>query len=162
MPDNNWKKNLSKARYVMDALLLVGFVLVCIPQTTGIAFHEWASLLFIIPLVTHILLHWDWIKTLPQNFKSQLNAKSRFNAIWDFIFYLAMLMVTISGFLVSAVMFPQLNIPLEITPFWSEIHHTLSNLLLPMLGVHLALHWDWIKAMTKKMFKRQSASKAHL
>lgn len=162
MPDNNWKKNLSKARYVMDALLLVGFVLVCIPQTTGVAIHEWGSLLFIIPLVIHILLHWDWIKTLPQNFARQLNAKSRFNAIWDFIFYLAMLMVTISGFLVSVVMFPQLNIPHEITPFWSEIHHTLSNLLLPILGIHLALHWDWITAMTKKMSKRQSASKAHL
>jgi hypothetical protein len=155
MPDNNWKKNLSKARYVMDALLLVGFVLVCVPQTTGLAIHEWGSLLFIIPLVIHILLHWDWIKTLPQNFARRLNTKSRFNAIWDFIFYLAMLMVTISGFLISVVMFPQLNIPLEITPFWSEIHHDLSNLLLPMLGIHLALHWDWITAMTKKMFKRQ-------
>jgi cytochrome b561 len=158
MPKKSWVQNLGKARYIMDVVLLVGFVLVCIPQTTGIPIHEWASVIFLVPLVIHILLHWDWIQTLPKQLKKHFRSMSTFNAIWDFLFYLAMLMVTLSGFLISESMFPFLGIPLEITPFWQSIHNGLGNLLMPMLGIHLALHWSWIKGMTKKMLGSRRAS----
>ena len=153
----SWKDDLGKTRYVMDVWLLIGFVLVCVPQTTGIPIHEWISLVFIVPLVIHILLHWEWIKSVPSKFFARFSGESKFNAVWDVIFYLAMVMVTLSGFLVSEAMLPQLGIPLVIQPFWSEIHHSLGNMLMPMLGIHLALHWTWIKNMTKKL--RQSNSK---
>ncbi|PMG40937.1 cytochrome b/b6 domain-containing protein [Shewanella sp. 10N.286.52.B9] len=155
-----WKDDLGKTLYVMDALLLIGFILVCAPKATGVLLHEWLSLLFIVPLVIHLLLHWDWLKALPKKFVSQLSGEARFNAVWDFIFYLAMLMVILSGFLVSEVMLPQLGIHFDILPVWSKIHHDLGNLLMPMLGIHLAMHWKWIKGMSKKFFKKQTAKKA--
>ncbi|WOT04154.1 cytochrome b/b6 domain-containing protein [Shewanella youngdeokensis] len=160
MKNKTWKDDLVKTRYVMDLWLLVGFILVCAPRATGIFLHEWLSLLFIAPLVIHLLLHWDWVKTLPQKFIKQFSGEARFNAVWDLIFYCAMLMVILSGFLVSEVIFPQLGIPLDILPFWSTIHHNLGNLLMPMLGIHLALHWKWIKSMTKNMFKKTTVKGA--
>ncbi|WP_227006611.1 cytochrome b/b6 domain-containing protein [Shewanella donghaensis] len=161
MKIKTWKDNLVKTRYVMNAWLLIGFVLVCAPKATGIALHEWLSLVFIVPLVIHLLLHWDWLKALPKKFIKQLSGESRFNAIWDLIFYLAMLMVILSGFLVSEVIFPQLGIPLDIEPFWSMTHHNLGNMLMPMLGIHLAMHWKWIKSMTKKIFKKTNTTKVY-
>lgn len=145
----------------MDVILLVGFVYVCIPQTTGIALHEWASVIFIIPLVIHILLHWDWIKTLPKRIKNHFLSANTFNAFWDLLFYVAMLMVTLSGFLISESMLPFLGIPIDITPFWQSIHNGLGNLLMPMLGIHLALHWSWIKGMTKKMLASRGAKQSN-
>ncbi|RKF20464.1 DUF4405 domain-containing protein [Alginatibacterium sediminis] len=143
----------------MDAWLLIGFILVCAPNTTGIVLHEWLSLVFIVPLIIHMLLHWDWMKTLPNKFIHNFSSKSRFNAIWDVFFFVAMMMVILSGFLVSVAMFPQLGIPLEVKPFWSEIHHSIGNILLPILGIHLALHWQWIKSMTQKMMAKANQRK---
>ncbi|MCL1065824.1 cytochrome b/b6 domain-containing protein [Shewanella olleyana] len=156
LQNKSWKDDLSKTRFVMNLWLLVGFVLVCAPRATGIALHEWLSVVFIVPLVIHLLLHWDWLKALPKKFVGKLSGESRFNAIWDALFYLAMLMVILSGFLVSEVIFPLLGIPLEILPVWSKIHHDLGNLLMPMLGIHLAMHWPWIKSMTKRMLTKKT------
>ncbi len=153
----SWKDDLGKTRYVMDVWLLIGFVLVCAPKATGITLHEWLSFVFIAPLVIHLLLHWEWMVTLPKKFMSNFSGQSKFNAIWDVLFYLAMVMVTLSGFLISRAMLPQLGMSIEATRFWSEIHHSLGNILMPMLGIHLAMHWKWIKSMTNKMRKSKEA-----
>ena len=56
----SWKDNVQKTRFVMDILLLVSFLIVLAPQSTGIVLHEWLSLVFFVPFVIHILLHWQW------------------------------------------------------------------------------------------------------
>ncbi|MFA0088021.1 DUF4405 domain-containing protein [Vibrio sp. 10N.261.51.F12] len=156
MQTRTWKDSLVKTQYVMDILLLVSFIFVCIPKATGVAAHEWLSLLFIIPLIIHLLLHWDWMVSLPKNFIHKQSAKDRFNAVWDALFYLVMLMATLSGFLASEALLPQLNMPVEILPVWSKLHHDLGNLVMPMLGIHLALHWQWIKGVTSKMRQKHN------
>lgn len=35
-------------------------------------------------------------------------------------------------------------------PFWTELHHQSSNLLIPMIGVLLALHAEWIAAAVRR------------
>lgn len=147
----SWTQSMGKTRYVMNLWLILGFVGVCAPHATGIAVHEWLSVVFIAGLIIHILLHWDWLKYTPKKFFSGLSGETRFNLVWDFLFYLAMVMVSLSGFLVSEALFPQLGIELDIQPFWSKTHHLVGNLLMPMLGIHLALHWPWIKSMTKRI-----------
>ena len=42
----SWKDNVQKTRFVMDILLLVSFLIVLAPQSTGIVLHEWLSLVF--------------------------------------------------------------------------------------------------------------------
>ncbi|MCF2949457.1 DUF4405 domain-containing protein [Paraglaciecola aquimarina] len=62
-----------------------------------------------------------------------------------------MLVVFVSGFLVSVALFPTLGIELHIQDFWSKIHHDSATLIMPMIGIHLALHWSWIVKLTKGM-----------
>ena len=50
----SWKDNVQKTRFVMDILLLVSFLIVLAPQSTGIVLHEWLSLVFFVPFVIHI------------------------------------------------------------------------------------------------------------
>lgn len=150
---SGWQYSMIKTRWVWDVILLVSFVIVSIPQSTGLAIHEWASVVFIVPFVIHLILHWDWMKNLPATFVQKLKASDRFNIIWDAALYFMMIFVTFSGFLASEVIFVQLGIDLEVLPFWQKLHHDSSNWILPMLGIHLALHWDWIKKATKKMRK---------
>ncbi len=159
MPKSTWKNDFLKMRYMMDIWLLVGFILVCVPKFTGVALHEWLSFLFLIPFMIHLLLHWDWIKNFPKLLINNLKGQARFNALWDLVLYLTMMIVILSGIIVSEVVLPWLGVGLPISPFWYMIHDTSSNLLIPMLGVHLALHWDWIKKMTAKMNNKATSVK---
>lgn len=144
-------QNLQKTRYVMDTLLLVSFMIVSAPQATGVPGHEWLSLLLIVPFAVHLLLHWDWIKQSAKRFSKKITAKERFSLVWNYLLYLMMLLATVSGFLVSVALLPTLNIELHIQDFWSKIHHDSATLIMPMIGVHLALHWSWIVNLTKRM-----------
>ncbi|WP_289107868.1 DUF4405 domain-containing protein [uncultured Pseudoalteromonas sp.] len=153
---SDWKQNLQKFRYVMDTLLLISFMLVSAPQATGIPLHEWFSLFFIIPFVIHLLLHWDWVTRSFGRLFANISARERFNIVWDYLLYLMMLLVFVSGFLVSVALLPALNISLNIQDFWSKIHHDSATFIMPMLGVHLALNFSWIVKLTKRMFAKEA------
>lgn len=148
---SDWKQNLHKTRYVMDVLLLTSFMLVSAPQATGVPVHEWLSVLFVVPFAVHFLLHWDWIKQSAKRFTQHISAKERFSLVWNYLLYVMMLLATVSGFLVSVALLPTLNIELHIQDFWSKIHHDSATLIMPIIGVHLALHWRWIVNLTKRM-----------
>lgn len=153
---SDWKQNLQKFRYVMDTLLLISFMLVSAPQATGIPLHEWFSLFFIIPFVIHLLLHWDWVTHSFGRLFANITARERFNIVWDYLLYIMMLLVFVSGFLVSVALLPALNISLNIQDFWSKIHHDSATFIMPMLGVHLALNFSWIVKLTKRMFAKEA------
>ena len=153
---SDWKQNLQKFRYVMDTLLLISFMLVSAPQATGIPLHEWFSLFFIIPFVIHLLLHWDWVTRSFGRLFANITARERFNIVWDYLLYLMMLLVFVSGFLVSVALLPALKISLNIQDFWSKIHHDSATFIMPMLGVHLALNFSWIVKLTKRMFAKEA------
>lgn len=148
---SDWKQSLQKTRYVMDLIFLISFMIVSAPQSTGILLHEWLSVAFFIPFMIHLLLHWDWIKQGFKRLFSNIPAKERFNTIWNYLLYVMMLFVITSGFLVSEVLLPDLKITFQIQDFWSKIHHDSATLIMPMLGIHLALHWSWIVKLTNKM-----------
>lgn len=148
---SDWKQHLQKTRYVMDVIFLVSFMIVSAPQSTGIPIHEWLSLFFIIPFIIHLLLHWDWIKRSLARFSSNISGREKFNIVWSYLLYLIMLLVFVSGFLVSVALLPVLNIDIHIQDFWSKLHHDSATFIMPMLGIHLALHWDWIVKFTKRM-----------
>ena len=153
---SDWKQNLQKTRYVMDVLLLVSFMIVSAPQATGLPLHEWLSLLFIVPFAIHLLLHWDWITHSFTRLFSKLSAKERFNTVWNYLLYLMMLLATVSGFLVSVALLPTLQIDIKIQDFWSKVHHDSATLIMPMIGIHLALHWNWMVQLTKRMVSKKA------
>ncbi|MCL1046405.1 cytochrome b/b6 domain-containing protein [Shewanella electrodiphila] len=155
---SDWKQNLQKTRYVMDVFFLIGFMIVSAPQATGVPLHEWFSVVLIVPFVIHLLLHWDWAKASFKRLCSKVTMKERFNIVWSYLIYLMMLLVFVSGFLVSEAIFPFLDISLEIQAFWSKLHHDSATFIMPMLGVHLALHWSWMVKFTKRMMTKEKAA----
>lgn len=150
---SDWKQHLQKTRYVMDVIFLISFMVVSAPQSTGTPVHEWISLLFIIPFVIHLLLHWDWIKRSLARFSSNVSGREKFNIALSYLLYLMMLLVIVSGFLVSVALLPALRIDIQIQDFWSKLHHDSATFIMPIIGIHLALHWDWIVKFTKRMSK---------
>jgi hypothetical protein len=152
-----WLNQIVKARYIFDVMLLVFFIIASAPMATGIAIHEWISFLYLIPFVIHILLHWDWIVSMPKRIFKKLSLENRLNIIWNTLLYILMVIVTVSGILISEAALPLLGITIKPDSFWHSIHHNSSNLLFPFLGIHLALHWGWIVRTTKKVFNKKNS-----
>ena len=50
----------------------------------------------------------------------------------------------LSGFMISESLLPALGMTLPRNLAWRSLHDLSSNLFLLLLGLHTALHWNWI------------------
>lgn len=153
------KMSSTKLKLYVDIFLFIGFVLVNIPQATGIPIHEWASFLFIVPLMVHILLDWKWVVSVTKRMFGKLPGEVRFNHIWDLIIFIMMVLALFTGTIISEAALPALGIHITIDPFWSAMHDLSANLLMIMIGVHLAMHWGWIVSASKRYLFTGSTTK---
>lgn len=138
-------------RVWIDIALFVGYVLLSAPQTTGIPFHEYFTVVFIPIFISHIVLDWSWIARVFRRSDRQRSAEVRFNRAFDIVLFIGMVVVIYSGFLVSESILPDFGIDPEVTTFWSTIHDAFGNLLILLVGVHVAVHWPWIKRNIKRI-----------
>ena len=154
MTQNTKKISSNQIKLYLDIVLLVAFVLTNIPQATGIPFHEWISVLFIVPLMVHILLDWKWVVSVTKRIFKRLPGEVRFNHLLDLLIFIMMVLALSTGFLISEAVLPTIGIHVTIDPFWSMMHDLTANLTMVLIGVHLAMHWGWIVSMWKRYIWR--------
>ena len=141
----------SKTRVILDLFFFILMIAVLIPQSTGIAIHEWLSFLILIPFFLHLMINWNWIAINTKKlFKKQLR-KTKFDYFFNWILYIDMLLVTVSGIVISESALPAIGITFNINPFWTIIHNASATLFIVLLGIHLALHWKWIVTTLQKL-----------
>lgn len=141
-----------------DIILFISYVIVNIPQATGVPFHEWVSIVFIIPLVVHILLDWKWVVSVTKRIFGKLPGEVRVNHILDLIIFITMTLALMTGFVISEAALPAIGIDIVIDPFWSSMHDLFANLTMVLIGVHLAMHWGWIASSFKRYLRFGSKS----
>jgi len=144
------KANAARVRVWLDLCMFVGMVLVLAPQATGITVHEWASFLIIIPFFLHLIFAWQWIVNTTRRFFNPTPGHARFNYVLDWMLFFLFVTATFSGVVISEAALPALGIRFTIDPFWSAIHDISANILMLVIGIHLAMHWKWIATNVKK------------
>lgn len=132
-------------RVWLDIALFIGYFLLSAPQTTGIPFHEYFTVVFIPIFISHIVLDWGWISRVFRRKNRRRSGEVRFNRAFDIVIFVGMVIVIYSGFLISESMLPDLGIDPVATSFWSTVHDISGNLLILLVGIHIAMHWPWIK-----------------
>ncbi|MGJ8734140.1 MAG: DUF4405 domain-containing protein [Cellulophaga sp.] len=148
---NQTSGKISKTRIILDLFFFILMIAVLIPQSTGIAINEWLSCIILIPFFLHLIINWNWIANQSKNlFKKQLR-KTKFDYFFNWILYLDILLVTVSGIVISEAALPAIGIHFNINPFWAIIHNASATLFIALLGVHLALHWRWIVTTHQKL-----------
>lgn len=160
MSQTHRKMSSNQIKLYVDIFLFAGFVLVNIPQATGIPFHEWISLFFIVPMVLHIVLDWQWVVNITKRMFGRLPGEVRFNHIFDLIIFIMMTLALMTGFIISEALLPAFGITVVIDPFWTAMHGLVANLTMLLIGVHLAMHWGWIKNVFKRYLGRGNAKQA--
>ena len=136
-------------------MLLVFCALETVPFT-GLVLHEWLGLALVALILAHLLLSWPWISTATRRFISG-SARTRVNYAINLGLFASMTVLILSGVLISEHAIPQL---LRIRPAdlpdafrWDSIHDRLSDAVVILAGLHLALNWDWTFAAARKLFR---------
>jgi hypothetical protein len=140
------KKNLLKI--TLDVVMTVTLALLYNSHVFSMAFHEIAGLGIFGLLVIHCLLNRKWVVAVTKQFLGKpLSAKIRFGYGIDALLLITFLTIITSGICESQVLFPSGG---EKDRLWRSVHHFSAGISVVLVGIHLGLHWGFVKGMFKK------------
>lgn len=135
---------------LLDTAIFCAFLIATAPRLTGIAIHEWLSIAFGAAIVTHLLLHWQWIVGVTRWFLSRAQWRARVNYVLNTLFFIDMTIILFTGLMISEVALPLLGVRVAPDRTWRLLHGLASDAGVFILGLHVALHWQWIVNALKR------------
>lgn len=146
----NLKLSLTKTKLWVDLLIFIVFLIAMDPRSTGIATHEWLTIASMAAIITHLLLNWQWIVEVTRRFFGKLATRPRINYILNLLLFIDGVLIMLTGIMISEAAMPSLGIQLPRGFAWRPLHDTTANLFIVLLGLHTALHWDWVVNAVKR------------
>src|ERR1044072_1608946 len=136
---------MRRARFLfwLDVALLLLLAPLEEPVTTGLAGHEWVSIAFAALLALHLLVNWRWITAALGRYRTA-SRRAQFNAWLNGTLYVLMVLTIFSGLMVSRFVVPVLGLSASTLQLWHPVHTLIASVTLAVVGLHLALNWDWI------------------
>jgi hypothetical protein len=158
MPTIKGDLRMSKSKFLsqkgtkllVDTGAFIGFLIAMDPHSTGIAIHEWLTLAGIGAIIVHLLLNWNWIIEITRRFLRRVAGRSRLSYILNIALFIDMTLIMFTGIMISESALPSLGITLPQSFIWRSLHSTTADLFIPILGLHLALHWSWLVGTIKR------------
>jgi hypothetical protein len=140
---------------IVDSAIFLAFLVAMAPHFSGMAIHEWLGIAFGAAIITHLLLHWQWIIEITKRLFGKTQWSARINYILNALLFIDITAIIFSGLMISDVALPALGIQLALGGSWRMLHGTAANLFLVLTGLHVAVHWQWIA----NMFKRKAGGR---
>ncbi len=135
--------------FTIDLIILLLFLAGFEPALTGGVVHEWLNLVFAAAMLTHLVMHWDWIQTSMRRKPWTISRLSKVNLLLNILSFLVFVMMLLSGLMISRyVLGSGTAVPRQSA--WRELHETFGNLLLVLVALHFALHWQWFVHACKR------------
>ncbi|HJZ45812.1 MAG TPA: DUF4405 domain-containing protein [Roseiflexaceae bacterium] len=144
------QSNRNKTNLIVDSAIFLAFLIAMAPHFSGMAVHEWLGITFGAAIVTHLLLHWQWIVEVTRRLFGKAQWSARINYILNTLLFVDVTLIIFSGLMISQVALPTIGIQLAQSGIWRGLHTTAANLFLVLVGLHIALHWQWIVNMVKR------------
>ena len=139
------KIKINKTKLLVDIGAFVAFLIATAPRFSGIAIHEWLSIALAAALIVHLLLNWAWIVAITRRlFSKAIEHKQRINYILNALLFIDIVVIMVTGIVLSEVALPQLGIQITRSMAWRGIHGLASDAGVIILGLHLGLHWRWL------------------
>ena len=152
-----WSDTLKN--FWLDIALFIAFVIDMNTHFTGIAIHEWLGIGIGIALFYHLMLHWKWIVGITKRIFGKLPAVERIRYIVDFLFFIDMVALTVTGLWISQVAMGQIGFTTERNMFFSLLHRFTADWAVYLIAIHMALSWNWIVSTFKRYMWQPLARK---
>lgn len=144
--------------YWLDLSLLVIFTVDYTLEFTGLAWHEWIGLAFVVLVPVHLLQHWDWVVRTTRRIVGRRPGRETLRWVVDLAILPGMVLCVASGLFISRHALPALGVSTERDRFWSELHSVTADLTLFLAIVHVALSWRWLLSVTRRVVRGGGAS----
>jgi hypothetical protein len=145
----------TRQRLIVDILLALSFLVLMSVNLTGLLLHEWWGLALMLLVLVHLLSQWDWAASSTRAFASRLTGRIRFTYLLNWALFVAVVLVFVSGMLISENALPALGLSLgrasPIFGFWHQLHTLSADAVLVLAAVHLGLNWRWIVSAVKQI-----------
>src|ERR1041385_8044309 len=151
---------MRRARFLfwLDVALLLLLALLEEPVTTGLAGHEWVSIAFAALLALHLLVNWRLITAALGRYRTA-SRRGEFNGWRNWTLYVRVVLTRFSRLMVSRFVVPALGLSASTLQLWHPLHTVIASVTLAVVGLHLALNWDWILgALRQWRLRRRLAS----
>jgi hypothetical protein len=143
------KKNIVKI--VLDVIMAILLLLMYSKNAISMSFHEVGGLAVCGLFLIHKGLNWKWIVGVSKRlFDKSLPAKTRLGYIVDFLLLVAMTFIAVSGIMISKTLFISVA---RGGGFWKMGHYFSSAAAIILVGIHIGLHWSFIRNMFAKVLK---------
>ena len=130
-------------KIVVDVLMTLALLFLMGYQFWGDTAHEWAGAGMFVLFVVHHILNGNWYKNL---FLGKYSPLRVFQLFVDFLVFLAMLGLMVSGMMLSNHVFAFLNIQGGMS-FARLLHMAASHWGFILMALHLGLHWGMFLAV---------------
>src|SRR6185295_10908110 len=135
-------------------MLLLVVVLECI-NFTGLQWHQWLGFAFCPLVLLHVVMQWQWCITQFQRVLTPGAWRERVNAGLNLLLLALMGAVLFSGGFVSSQAVESVGETFGRVRIWSDVHGWLNVAVVVLVGLHLALNWDWmISALRRRRPER--------
>lgn len=133
---------------------------------TWIDIHNWASVVLAVVVMTHILLHWDWILATTKRVSSHLRRPAgkvlelygaalalfvlfAFDCLSGLVVWLALPRGARDyNLMTSGVGRTFLGLQRNV---WVDLHAWVAVTIISIIIVHLILNWSWVVAVSRKL-----------
>jgi cytochrome b561 len=137
----------------LDTLQFLAVCVLMVTDFTGIPIHEWLGIALVPALLFHLLLQWPWIATRTRRLPEPRTGRTRVNYGINLVLFLSMVATVQSGLAISRVAMRSVFPGWLGNRRWGQVHGWASSVLLLMVGLHVALNWDWILAVARKRLR---------
>ncbi|HMV29271.1 MAG TPA: DUF4405 domain-containing protein [Anaerolineales bacterium] len=144
--------NTNRTKLLLDIALFVAFLITMDPRFSGLAIHEWLSIAAAATVIVHLLLSWEWIVNVTKRLFGRVGGGAKVNYVLNWLLFIDGILIMLSGIMISEVAVPALGLALPMNFAWRRLHDMSANLALLIMGLHLAMHWNWIVTTFKRVF----------
>ncbi len=144
------KINRTKLNLILDLSMALIFSAMMEEHFTGLRIHEVVGIAIAVAFLTHIALHLDWIITITRTFFVKVFHETRLNYILNLALFIDMVVVIVTGILISRTLGLSLGIAADAQFPIQLIHSGASYISLIIVAFHVALHWKWILTSVQK------------
>jgi hypothetical protein len=134
------KTNKHKWNWMIDAVLLAGFLTTFFLDLTGLSLHQWLGIAVGLLAGYHFVLHWNWVKSVTLRVVGQTSRQARRYYVIDASLMLGFALILVTGLVISS----WLALPLENYAAWKNIHVAASIITLLVIVGKMGMHWRWI------------------
>lgn len=134
-------------KIILDVVMSILLILTFNKRIAGIAFHEIVGIIVCVFFIVHVILNKKWISGITKNFlKKNVRSKTRVQYVLNALLLCTFLCILITGLGMSKSVLPTIfgtNFGFGNTA--KMLHFFFTGVAVVLLGIHIGLHWKWIK-----------------